>query len=56
MLTLRLQTERLLITAARPDDVVELAVLHHDNADHFAQWDPPRPPGWSTLAFWASTI
>jgi ribosomal-protein-alanine N-acetyltransferase len=51
-----LRTERLLLRSAALADAAAFAALHRDNAAFFAPWDPPRPEGWSTEAFWRELI
>ncbi|MCB9739788.1 MAG: GNAT family N-acetyltransferase [Deltaproteobacteria bacterium] len=49
-------TDRLHINAADDAEAADYAALHRDNAVHFAPWDPPRPPHWSTRAWWADAL
>ena len=49
---LTLESERLLISL--PDAGLASAALdfHIRNAAHLAQWSPPKPAGFDTVAFW----
>jgi [ribosomal protein S5]-alanine N-acetyltransferase len=41
-------TERLLLKSSRGVSAAALADFYHRNAEHFARWDPPAPPGFFT--------
>ena len=50
------ETPRLRVAPACEADAADLAALHVRDAQHFEPWDPPRPPGWSSEAFWRLAI
>jgi ribosomal-protein-alanine N-acetyltransferase len=51
----RIETERLALTAPSIDDAPESLDFYLRNIAHFARWDPPRPPGFHSLA-WQRTM
>ncbi len=48
----RLRTPRLLLTLPAPERAPAMAAYFLRNSEHFAPWDPPRPPGFFTDGFW----
>ncbi|MBK8172906.1 MAG: GNAT family N-acetyltransferase [Sandaracinaceae bacterium] len=51
-----LQTERLLLTVPRPAAAAKFVAFFEDNRVRFDPWDPPRPEGFYTAAWWEARI
>ncbi len=47
-----LETERLILTIGAPEDAGRYAAFAIDNEEHLARWEPPRPEGYHTEAYW----
>ena len=47
-----LHTDRLELRLPGPDDAAAMLAFVTDNREHFASWDPDRPPVYYTLPFW----
>ncbi len=47
-----IETPRLLLTMARPEQAELLCKYHLENREHLRPWEPPRPPGFYTPEFW----
>jgi ribosomal-protein-alanine N-acetyltransferase len=47
-----IETPRLLLTIAPPSAAPRLLAFAVDNDAHLLRWDPPRPEGYFTEAFW----
>lgn len=48
----RLLTPRLCLEHLRLRHAAAIAAFLARNDAHFAPWDPPRPPGYATTAYW----
>ena len=53
---IRLATPRLVVASCDPSDAPAIAEYHRRNAEHHAPWDPPRPAGFETDAWWADRL
>lgn len=51
-MTVRLETERLILAIASPEDAPRLAAYADRNRDHHARWAPEAPPDFFTEGFW----
>jgi len=47
-----IETERLLLTIGPPEAAARYAAFVLDNEEHLARWEPPRPEGYFTEAYW----
>jgi ribosomal-protein-alanine N-acetyltransferase len=47
-----LETERLLLTIGAPETAGRYLAFALDNEEHLARWEPPRPDGYFTEAYW----
>ncbi len=52
----RLVTERLAVRTVSPGEAAMVARYHEDNQAHLAPWDPPRPVGFLTEAWWMERL
>jgi [ribosomal protein S5]-alanine N-acetyltransferase len=52
----RLETERLVLTIPEPASAARLLAYAVDNRAHLDPWEPPRPGGYYTEAFWARRL
>lgn len=52
----RLLTERLIVRTLSPAEAGRVARFHADNVDHLSPWDPPRPRGYLTEAWWMERL
>lgn len=48
----RVETARLLLTIVPPSDALRMLEYVESNRQHFAPWDPSRPPEYYTEGFW----
>ena len=48
----RLETERLVLTIPEPSSSARLLAYAVDNKRHLDPWEPPRPEGFYTEAYW----
>ena len=53
---MKLLTERLTLLPPAAVSPAAVADFTRRNAAHFAPWDPPRPPGIDTEAYWAEKL
>jgi ribosomal-protein-alanine N-acetyltransferase len=51
-----IETARLLLTIAPVEAAPRYASFAIDNEEHLGPWEPPRPPGYFTEAYWARRI
>ena len=51
-----LETERLVLRIPSPADAGLVADYFHRNHEHLAEWEPARPQGFYTPAFWEPRI
>lgn len=47
-----IETKRLLLTIPPPETAARYAVFAIENEEHLASWEPPRPTGYFTEAYW----
>jgi len=47
-----IETERLLLTIGAPETAARYAAFAVDNDEHLARWEPPRPEGYFSDAYW----
>ncbi len=47
-----LETERLILTLGAPETAARYAAFTVDNEEHLARWEPPRPEGYFSEAYW----
>lgn len=52
----RFETERLVVRTFEPGDDRRLLAYYERNEDRLRRWDPPRPDGFFTEAFWAGRL
>ncbi|MEB3294950.1 MAG: ribosomal protein S5-alanine N-acetyltransferase [Synechococcales bacterium] len=55
-MTVLLETSRLLLRLATQQDIPHLLDYFHANADFHRPFEPIRPEGWLTVAFWRSQV
>lgn len=53
---LRLETDRLVVRLATPDDVEAILAYYRENAGHLAPYEPARPPDFYTTGFWKRQV
>ncbi len=51
-----IETERLLLTIAPVESAARHAAYAIDNEEHLGPWEPPRPAGYFTEAYWARRL
>lgn len=51
-----IQTERLVLRPARPDEAAEVARYYRDNDEHLRPWSPPGAPVQLTTEYWAEQL
>ena len=51
-----LETERLLLRTARPDEADAVLEFFVRNEPHLGPWEPARPPGFFTVALWRERL
>ncbi len=51
-----LKTARLLLTQPGPEDAARMVEFFRENLEHFAPWDPPRPPDFLTPEHWRERL
>ena len=51
-----LETERLRLELPDPSRAVEVVDYYERNRDHLRRWDPRRPEGFYTVAFWQAQL
>ncbi len=47
-----IETERLLLTLGAPETAGRYVAFACDNEEHLARWEPPRPEGYFSEAYW----
>jgi [ribosomal protein S5]-alanine N-acetyltransferase len=47
-----IETPRLLLTLGAPETAARYATFAVENDDHLARWEPPRPEGYFSEAYW----
>jgi ribosomal-protein-alanine N-acetyltransferase len=47
-----IETPRLLLTIAAPDAAARFAAYVTENEPHLSRWEPPRPEGYFSEAYW----
>jgi len=52
----RIETSRLLLTVLTPPDAPRMLEYAESNRQHFAPWDPVRPPEYYTEGFWTNAL
>lgn len=55
-MTVRLMTERLVLTLPGPEVAGRVLTYLLDNRDHLAPWEPPLPDGFLTLGYQADRL
>jgi ribosomal-protein-alanine N-acetyltransferase len=51
-----IETDRLRLCLLEPERAAEMARFYVENDAHFAPWDPPRPPGFFSAAYWEARL
>lgn len=51
-----LQTERLVVRTARPDEAEALLDFFRRNEPHLGPWEPARPPGFFSVELWRERL
>jgi ribosomal-protein-alanine N-acetyltransferase len=54
--TVRIETQRLVLTLPPPESGARAAVYWRENREHMARWQPPRPPDFETVEFWQERL
>jgi [ribosomal protein S5]-alanine N-acetyltransferase len=47
-----IETERLLLTLGAPETAARYAAFAAENEEHLGRWEPPRPDGYFSEAYW----
>lgn len=55
-MTVRIETPSLVVTQPPPSAAPRVVAYFEDNRAHFAQFDPPRPDGFYTDAYWEDRL
>ena len=53
---LRLESERLALTLPGPEEAGEVLAFYQANQQHHEPWDPPRPSGFYSEAYWRAQL
>lgn len=52
----RIVTKRLILEAPEPEAAPLVAAYFERNKEHLVPWEPPRPEGFTTAAFWRERL